>query len=1536
MSRLSRVTTVADRFSLKSLLIILVLLLIPIVFLLRLSQHGQTAEAAWYNDAWMYRQQINVATHSVGETNVYIITSINIGTTTHALASDTDFRFTDNKGLILPYYIASGAGTTAVTFHIQLPSFPAGASTYYAYYGNPSASSGASASDFATQASNYSIGSYGSEETGGGPVAYWKFDEGVGNSVFDSSPSQNSGSFGTGSSYPSWATEDQCVSGKCIYIPSTHKIATTKNLNLPSQFTVSQWVRTSASNGQAYSIINTGSADGFRFGLSGGKIGFLVGTNGSNYNETTCGSTLVNDNKWHHIVGVYKSGDKFYCYIDGKFEASVSIVNFTGIPNYPATIGGYETAQAYTGYLDETKIYPYARTLAQILSDYNSGKSHTSTAHGSAVNMGSSNKNSDAFSNGLVGYWKFDEPSYNGTPGEVIDSSGNNNNGVGISGVTTAGGKYGLGASFDGVNDRIDINNIPVNTAAGTYNTVTFWMYANGYSHSFPMEFTNGYRLWYSSSNCLGFNIGQGDDYGFDPSSFINKWVHVAAIFYNGAYTGKNQIYVDGVAQNLTQCAGAAQSGTANNAISIGGMRGDATSYRFNGQEDDFRIYNRALQPSEITALYNWAPGPVGYWKFDEGTGTTAYDSSGNNNNGLWQGTLGSQWTQGKYGGAGIFNGINNNLTLGNNPNFNFTNQNFTIESWINITPPLDGSAVTNYEIISNESYTNYGYIFRINNGSASDRARIYFRCSQSGAAQSAYSDIALFSSKTWHHVAAVRNGTTARVYLDGKDVTIYSDSFVNPASAPGPVVIGGNGQIFYGKLDDLRVYSYTRTQSQIIQDMNAGHPLGGSPVGSQVGYWKFDEGYGTVTQNWGNGGIGLSLAFVGGTSPTWTNNGRFGKAITFNGLNNDIEMATDNDALDPLTGSLTVSTWINAQPTSGIHDFIVRKGTGGSTDIGYALLVSENTGKARVYINDGSSYIVNALTGNITIADGTWHYVVFTWDPAVGVKIYVDGNLDVQQSVTTAVSLNSPMALVIGGAGGGSSDFTVNGSIDEVKIYHAALSADDIKLDYNQGKALQMGSLSSADTGNTAPSAAASQEYCVPGDSTSCAPPIARWDFTENTGTTAFDTSGNGLHAPLGPGSSAPTWASGKIGTALSFNGTSNSLYLGSNSSLSPNNLTVETWFNTSSSGNSMLIRNRGGGYGLELGSYTGGGATGKIKFWIYDTGASYDRTVSSATYNDGKWHFAAGTYNGSQVALYIDGVNVGSSTAGTIFYSGNNFAIGKDGDAASGYYSGSLDQIKIFGYARTPAQIAWDYDQGKPIAWYKFDECQGNIAYDWSTTYTGGVGNTGLITIGAGGSQTSLGTCAIGNTATAWSNGANGKWNSSLNFDGTDDYINIGATYWGNQMSISLWTKSTNTGFSPALNIGDSNSGVAINSYGAGYIGVVYNNQDWIYTNVIPTAGVWYHIVLVKDTNLANPYKNKIYINGSEATYIYRGTPTGFTPTTNSTTIGRSNGSSAGYFSGQIDDVRIYNYALTPEQIKQVYNNGAAVNYAPITGTP
>jgi len=70
--------------------------------------------------------------------------------------------------------------------------------------------------------------------------------------------------------------------------------------------------------------------------------------------------------------------------------------------------------------------------------------------------------------------------------------------------------------------------NVPqIITASGGYNTVTFWMYWNGLINGVPFGFFgfDTYALWFNSGTCFGFNTGNGDAYGINPSSLAGKWV---------------------------------------------------------------------------------------------------------------------------------------------------------------------------------------------------------------------------------------------------------------------------------------------------------------------------------------------------------------------------------------------------------------------------------------------------------------------------------------------------------------------------------------------------------------------------------------------------------------------------------------------------------------------------------------------------------------------------------------------------------------------------------------------------------------------------------------------------------------------------------------------------------------------------------------------------------------------------------------------------------------------------------------------------
>jgi len=97
--------------------------------------------------------------------------------------------------------------------------------------------------------------------------------------------------------------------------------------------------------------------------------------------------------------------------------------------------------------------------------------------------------------------------------------------------------------------------------------------------------------------------------------------------------------------------------------------------------------------------------------------------------------------------------------------------------------------------------------------------------------------------------------------------------------------------------------------------------------------------------------------------------------------------------------------------------------------------------------------------------------------------------------------------------------------------------------------------------------------------------------------------------------------------------------------------------------------------------------------------------------------------------------------------------------------------------------------------------------------------------------------------------------------------------------------------------------------------------------------STGNWYFATLTIDTNGVK----RLYLNGKLETSSSSTSTIASDIGTDTINIGRRNYVTAPeQYPGQIDDVKIFNYALSPLQIKTLYNQGAAVQFAPITGSP
>ncbi|MGI5840752.1 MAG: DUF2341 domain-containing protein [Patescibacteria group bacterium] len=490
------------------------------------------------------------------------------------------------------------------------------------------------------------------------------------------------------------------------------------------------------------------------------------------------------------------------------------------------------------------------------------------------------------------------------------------------------------------------------------------------------------------------------------------------------------------------------------------------------------------------------------------------------------------------------------------------------------------------------------------------------------------------------------------------------------------------------------------------------------------------------------------------------------------------------------------------------------------------------------------------------------------------------------------------------------SSDF-ITGSIDEFKVYDYALDAYQIKMDINQNSSHVMGAAS-----QTFGTATNSLEYCLPGDNTPCLAPIAEWNFEENIGTTAFDISTHNHHAVFGTGNSAPSWAAARNGAALKFNGTSN--YVTNDSLMFPGNTaTISFWAKCNPSGSSaykpVFVKSNGTNSRIDMGF-----STNCQNFYpVLSDNSSHTATNLYTSGNYTNWNHFSISVDTNEIKVFINGTQVKNYTYSAVLdtLTAEN-SIGKRG---SEFFSGLIDNIRIYDYARTPAQIVYDYNKGAPVAHWKLDECQGTTVYDASGN------NHGTLSIGTSGTQSSAGTCQT--SGTAWGNGASGTRNSSLSFDGADDFID-GISQLPITTNPNLFTV---TGY---INPNNQNSFfITPNSCGMDHW-ISYNaDNQRLYVSVTESTDTnqrarysttgsvpldtWTHwAVSINNKNL------KIFINGKlNAEYNETIDICGWSGDWH---IGQR-GNGTYWLSGKLDDIRVYNYELTAEQVKTLYNNGA-----------
>lgn len=179
---------------------------------------------------------------------------------------------------------------------------------------------------------------------------------------------------------------------------------------------------------------------------------------------------------------------------------------------------------------------------------------------------------------------------------------------------------------------------------------------------------------------------------------------------------------------------------------------------------------------------------------------------------------------------------------------------------------------------------------------------------------------------------------------------------------------------------------------------------------------------------------------------------GKIGSGWDFDGTDDYV-----NSAYAPILDSFTIQYWINyTQTTRGDPIGVLKED--GTNDIFIILYTNVVAGKAGFQVGDGDGTVIST-SGTTTINDGSWHHVALVYDDAGStIKMYVDANLDVNETRSyNAIDLTSnPFGIGMPIIRGGTTTSRLNGVLDEVRISPNALTADQIATEYQQQNAPQ------------------------------------------------------------------------------------------------------------------------------------------------------------------------------------------------------------------------------------------------------------------------------------------------------------------------------------------------------------------------------------------------------------------------------------------------------------------------------------------------
>ena len=624
----------------------------------------------------------------------------------------------------------------------------------------------------------------------GGLAAAYSFDEGGGSSVADTSGNVNhgaisgatwngSGRFGAALSFDGvndWVTVNDAAS-----------------LDLTNGMTLEAWVRPTTLSGWRTAMMKEATG-GLAYALyAHDNLPWPAGYVHTTFDWSVSGTSAILLNTWTHLATTY-DGATLRLYVNGIEVQTRAISGNIAVSSFPLRIGGNATwGEYFQGLIDDVRVYRRALSSAEVRADLETpvtppapdttppSVSLTSPVPGSTVG-GTISVSADAADNvGVVGVQFLLDGSPLGVEDTVPPYS--------ISWITTtaANGSHTLSARA---------RDAAGNTALAPGVTVTV---SNVVDTTPPTVSVTEPAAGSTVSGTTTVSASASD----------NNTVAGVQFLVDGTPIGAEDVTAPYSVSWDTRTVG-------NASHSLAARARDANGNQTTSAGVPVTVSNSAT-----------LPGLVAAFGFDEGTGSTTADASGNGNVGT---ISGAAWTPaGRFGQALSFDGTNDWVTVADSASLDLTTG-MTVEAWVRPTTLTGWRTVLLKERSGGLAYSLYAHNNDPNPAVTIHRATQPIEDWVSGAGPLALN--------AWTHLAGTYDGTTLRLYVNAQQV---SSRLLSGAmfTSTDPLRIGGNapwGEYYSGLLDEVRLYNRALSQAELQSDMNTAVGLGPP---NQVGQWS-------------------------------------------------------------------------------------------------------------------------------------------------------------------------------------------------------------------------------------------------------------------------------------------------------------------------------------------------------------------------------------------------------------------------------------------------------------------------------------------------------------------------------------------------------------------------------------------------------------------------------------------------------------------------------------------------------------------------